>query len=458
MQGPFSGHGIPEDLSNVPAELAEDEYVGQLRELLSSDSLFRGTLAETRKLQEELLYPYLEFFLRHDYHGYYHRLFRNRGLTDNRASLRSDIVLEDLARLRIHSDDLRGAGQRERLIAELQPGSNTGAGAPPGGIVGRSSAGLTFVSSGTTAGTEGPVRLFRSKLSLDLSRHANAALINWALKRRVEGGEALMHMAPEMTDFTTFAAIGADFFRHRGARVRFGAKLREGPADSSTWQRLTPDSSELRRFFKSQVDPKYLISTGGGLYRMLVEPEGTRRMGMKMTLGVPPIYLGDSGVLMIGGGLKRLPGRYNSLSQLLTELGESIKAGWTKDAAPAPVIDMLGLTESLTVFMGVPMDPGSTDPRVKYPHPLTYTALLESPTHLEPAETWDDEAERLLFYVNFMNLDYLEAVVPGDFVYPAPAEPSTSSAVGELHLPQRGFIYSRRAGLDEGFQVREGSG
>jgi hypothetical protein len=143
---------------------------------------------------------------------------------------------------------------------------------------------------------------------------------------------------------------------------------------------------------------------------------------------------------------------------VVAEVADSVKAGWTKEAGPAPVIDMLGLTESLSVFIGTPMDPHSREPWVKYPHPLTYTALLDSPTRLEPAESWDDEAERLLFYVNFMNLDYLEAVVPGDFVYPGPAEETTETAVGRLAVPQRGFVYSRRAGVHEGFQIREGCG
>jgi hypothetical protein len=68
------------------------------------------------------------------------------------------------------------------------------------------------------------------------------------------------------------------------------------------------------------------------------------------------------------------------------------------------------------------------------------------------------EAERLLLYVNFMNLDYLEAVVPGDFVYPGPDEQTTETALGRLPVTNRGFIYSRRAGADEGFQIREGCG
>ena len=448
MQGPFYGHGIPEDLSGIPAALAGDEYVTKLRELLSSPDLFRRSRTEIRGIQEELLYPYLEFFLRHDHRRYYRRLFHARGLCDGHGTLRSGLVLEDLARLRIHSDDLRGDGQRERLITEMQP-AEAGGPAPDG---------MTFVSSGTTAGTEGPVRVFRSNLTLEMSRAANGGLIDWALNRRLNRGETLMHMAPEMTDFMAFAAIGADFLRHRGLTVRFGAKVNDGPADSTIWRRLGPNAGEMRRFFTSKAHPKYFIASGVGLYKMFIEPEGLRRLGMKLALGAPPVYLGDEGVLMIGGGLKRLPSRYTALSQVVAQVADAIKAGWTKDAAPAPVIDMFGLTESLSVFIGAPMDPRSTEPWVKYPHPLTYIALLDSPTRLEPAASWDEDAERLLLYVNFMNLDYLEAVVPGDFVYPGPDEQTTETALGRLPVANRGFIYSRRAGADEGFQIREGCG
>ena len=56
--------------------------------------------------------------------------------------------------------------------------------------------------------------------------------------------------------------------------------------------------------------------------------------------------------------------------------------------------------------------------------------------------------ERLLFYVNFACVDYLEAVVPGDVV--------VREATPDLH--QDGFVYARRAAADEGFKIREGCG
>ena len=133
-------------------------------------------------------------------------------------------------------------------------------------------------------------------------------------------------------------------------------------------------------------------------------------------LNAPPVYLGKDGVLMIGGGLKRLPEEITSLSQVVQATGENIIAGDNRNGDPAPVIDMLGLTESINVFIGVPTSPFSDEPWVKYPHPLTYVALLNSPNDLTPVENLEPGKEYLLFYVNLMTLACVEAIVPGDFV------------------------------------------
>ena len=70
---------------------------------------------------------------------------------------------------------------------------------------------MNFISSGTTVGTNGPVNVFRSNLSLSLSRLTNGNLIDWSLGKTVNESSTLFHMAPEMTNFLAFAAIGSDF-------------------------------------------------------------------------------------------------------------------------------------------------------------------------------------------------------------------------------------------------------
>ena len=66
--------------------------------------------------------------------------------------------------------------------------------------------------------------------------------------------------------------------------------------------------------------------------------------------------------------------------------------------------------------------------------------------------------EYLLFYVNLMTLDYVEAIIPGDFVLASEKENSIETALGNRNVSQPGFIYSRRAEQNEGFKIREGCG
>ena len=209
---------------------------------------------------------------------------------------------------------------------------------------------------------------------------------------------------------------------------------------------------------RDRDDIKYFIASGVGLYKMFIEPVGIKKMTMKFILGAPPVYLGENGVLMIGGGLKRLPTEVTSLSQVVEATGEKIIAGYNKDDDPAPVIDLLGLTESINVFIGVPTSPFSVDPWVKYPHPLTYTVLLKSAHDLTPVEQPEPGNEYLLFYLNFMTLDYLEAIIPGDFVSATDTSDKINTFKGVRNVCQQGFVYSRRAETDEGFKIREGCG
>ena len=53
--GPFNGNGIPVDFN------------------------LEGSKIETKKLQQSLVYSYLEFFIRNDNNDYYKKLFYNHG-------------------------------------------------------------------------------------------------------------------------------------------------------------------------------------------------------------------------------------------------------------------------------------------------------------------------------------------------------------------------------------------
>ena len=324
---PFNGNGIPSDLNESSSDLYNDKYFQLLKKTLTSKNVVNNTREETKNLQQSLLYPYLEFFIRNDRNDFYKKLFFNRGIAkDQNGNLKENLDLIDLIKLRVHSDDLRADGQQNRLIHKDLSKEE----------------GMSFISSGTTVGTNGPVNVFRSNISLSLSRLTNGNLIDWSLGKTVNQGETLFHMAPEMTNFLAFAAIGSDFLRERGLGVRFGAKVNKGPKDSTIWQRLGPDMKQMKSFFKDQHSTKYFIASGVGLYKMFMEPRGIKKLIMKLALSAPPVYLGEYGVLMIGGGLKRLPSSITSLNQIVKSTGDFILAGNNKNASPAPVIDMLG--------------------------------------------------------------------------------------------------------------------
>ena len=84
--------------------------------------------------------------------------------------------------------------------------------------------------------------------------------------------------------------------------------------------------------------------------------------------------------------------------------------------------------------------------------------MLNSPNDLTPVENPVPGKEYLLFYVNLMTLDYVEAIIPGDFVLASEKENSIETALGNRNISQAGFIYSRRAEQNEGFKIREGCG
>jgi hypothetical protein len=438
MEGPFAGHGIRLSGSLEDEPLAADPYVRLLLQHLRDDSLFRSISENTRARQQSLLRPFLDFFLRHDRDSYYCSLFKRKGLLDEsspRLSVRKDVVLEDLVRLRIHSDDLRGNGQTRRLIREIDPNS------PPKGT-------QVHRSSGTTENATGPVTILRSPLTIRLMRLVNGGLIKWSLGRTSTGGVCMLQLAPEMTDFVTFASFAADVMQELGSRIIFGNSLRESSDEQNVWRRLKPDMRAMRSFFACREAPKILVTGSAGLFATVANPDMMKRAAIKLFLGLPPIDLGEGGVLMTGGGLKRVPSRYKSMREMVCSVAHTVTSTVGGRKVRAPFMDYLGLTESASVFVNKAADPFEETAWIKYPHPLSFVTTLESPKKLSPSSSDDFEKPGLFFFVNLACLDYLEAVISGDFV----------RRVRTPDQPQHGFIYERRADISEGFEAREGCG
>ena len=64
---------------------------------MKSNSLFTSSLKDTKDLQQSLVYPYLEYFIRNDKNNYYKKLLYNRGLAkDTNGNLKNKLKLVDL--------------------------------------------------------------------------------------------------------------------------------------------------------------------------------------------------------------------------------------------------------------------------------------------------------------------------------------------------------------------------
>ncbi|MFP4484405.1 MAG: hypothetical protein ACLFO1_06080 [Spirochaetaceae bacterium] len=410
-----------------PEYLAEDPYVQLLKSHLQDRDLFKGDPRRTRKRHQELVRPYLDFFLRHDHEGFYRDLFSRSGLLNrHRTAVRDRVSPEDLYALRVTSDELRGHGQRRRLTDLAVQDRDS-----------EEPTGKVFASTGTTEHPDGPVRIYRGPVTLDLARRVNGGLIDWALGSKLVEGSAMLYMPEQMAEYNWFAHLGRAILSAKDVGVRFGANLKGRPSTSTVWHKLKPDVGAIRDFVTDEARPKYLIGTTPSLHDLLVDNTVAQRALMGFIAGVPPIHLGRRGVVVLGGGTKDPEDPQGTSRELVREIAQYVTTDTGKGRVPAPVIDILGLTESASIFVGRTTSPLSPRAWIHYPHPLTYMQYLEGPGEPRPvAVSRKDQGdrERRLFYVNFACLDYLEAVISGDVVGPVYRD--------QMH--QHGFVFRHR--------------
>lgn len=266
----------------------------------------------------------------------------------------------------------------------------------------------------------------------------NGRRFEWAAGHSLEGALALVQVAPEMRKTVGLANNVPAAFESLGAQVVLGARIADGNPDVPVWQRLAPDVDAIRGFFASPVERKIALIPPPALAQIVSDHDLIRQISPD---GNDYLDMGEAGVLITGGGLKRAS-EYATMAELMAATRQVLKAGH----GPVPISDGLGLTESLAVFFGKAGDPADESTWIKIPHPLTWVGLFASPQRLELVPDGELGVDRLFFFVNFMCLDYLEAVVPGDVV---------CRQVGPDGV---GYVYRRRASEEEGFAIREGCG
>jgi phenylacetate-coenzyme A ligase PaaK-like adenylate-forming protein len=163
-----------EEIFNRAAKsrLLQDPFVERVWESVQGDSLFHKTPDQLRTIRTQMTRESLLFFKRHS--SYYSELFERLDIEPSTAGI------EDLAKLAVPSDMLRGEGHRPFLIPDVEP------------------EGESFQSSGTTG--KAPVKLYRSPLDLAIMVKANALLFEYVYGDVLDQGKgvALFMAAPEL--------------------------------------------------------------------------------------------------------------------------------------------------------------------------------------------------------------------------------------------------------------------
>ncbi|MCU0861675.1 MAG: hypothetical protein MUE65_05085, partial [Methanomassiliicoccales archaeon] len=398
------------------SKLLGDPHVSKVWELVQGDSLFRKSPDHLVQLRRQMTRESLSFFKKQS--EYYAQLFERMDIDPRSAGI------EDLAKLAVPSDMLRGDGHSPFLIPGVEP------------------EGESFQSSGTTG--RAPVKLYRSPLDLAIMVKANAFLFEYVYGEVLDEGKgiALFMAAPELRHRLSFVAFVDLALESKGIELIYGMDLEEGMEGDKPWQKLTPNTKRIMRFLKSKGQPKLFFTAPAGVYllsKRMEEMSWSKYIVQRMATGSPPVKLGDGGVVVTGGGTKGfadLPPYDDVVSLARRHFTARTKKG---DPRPAPFMDVLGMTETLTALIdhyGV-MD--------KVPYPLAEVFLLD-PRTFEPVE--GEGKEGVLCIFNPFTTSWLECFYPGDIM--------SSKASDRFY--GREFMFQRRLTIKEGWELQRACG
>lgn len=398
------------------SKFLNDPHVRRLMELAQDRSLFEKTPDYLAKLRRDLLRGSLEFFARNSV--FYERLLETQGINPKAADL------EDLAKLAVPSDMLRGEGFSRFLLPSRDEG------------------GFVFRSSGTSG--KDPVKVYRSPLELVMMTIANANLFEYVYGSILEPnkGLALFLAAEELKNHLNFVAFVDLALQYKRIRLLYGMDLVQDASGGPMWKRLVPNRKRILEFVKSRDEPKLFFSAPAGVHLVTQQFAGLsffKKMLFKLVAGAPPIDLGRGGVIVTGGGSKgfQIP-EYGVIVREASKVFRARDASTGKEV-PAPFMDVLGMTETLTALLdkyGV---------MNKIPHPLQEVFLLDPKTY-KPMDEFNKDG--LLAIFDPLAVSWLEVFIPGDVVRQVPSD----------RYYGREFIYVRRLTEEEGWDLQRACG
>lgn len=398
------------------SRLLTDPYVAKIWGLINDRSLFEKSPDYMAGVRKGLMREALDFFSRHS--DYYKLLLERMRIAPRNADL------EDLARLAVPSDILRGEGHKQFLIRGVEEG------------------GEYFTSSGTS-GKE-PVKIYRSPLDLAIMIKANTQLFEQIYGSFLEPGRgiALFMAASELRYKLSFVAFVHLALENKRIPLLYGMNLVEGQGEKgSTWQKLETNRENVLRFVKSREEPKLFFTAPAGVYLMAKKFEDMgflKKVAYKLASGMPPVKLGKGGVIVTGGGSKgyTLP-PYDDLVEMSRKyFSASDSKG---EEMEVPFMDVLGMTETLTALIARHGTIGLV------PYPLSEVFLLD-PKTFEPLK--EGEKQGVLGIFNPHVTSWLEVFYPGDIMTVSPSQGYYG----------REYSFVRRLSVEEGWDLQRACG
>ena len=397
------------------SKLLKDPYVEKVWNLIGDKSLFQKSPDYLRSLRKSLFRDALKFFSSNS--EYYANLFERLNINPKNAEL------EDLAKLAIPSDILRGEGHKQFLIKNVDEN------------------GEYFMSSGTTNNV--PVKIYRSPLDLAIMIKGNTDLFEYVYGDYLEPGKglALFMAAPELRYRLNFVAFVHLALEAKNIPLLYGMNLVEGSESGQAWKKLVPNKDNITKFLRSREEPKLFFTAPAGIYllsKQFEELNFVKRLMYKLASAYP-VQLGRGGVIVTGGGTKGftdLP-PYEGIVEI------SKKHFKAKDRSgkevSTPFMDVLGMTETLTAMID---RFGFMD---KIPHPLSEVFLLDPKTF-----EWrnEDNVEGIVGIYNPFTTSWLEVFYPGDLMISHPSD----------RFYGKEYVYVRRLKVEEGWELQRACG